>query len=395
VVAVLAIGLFSASWALLHVGFFTHHPVKDTPLYRSYGHQMVDGEVPYRDIRLEYPPAALPFFAVPAIGDPSQDAYDSRFEWMMLICGGGMIALMAAALSSVGAGAARLSAALGFAGVAPLLVGPVILTRFDLWPAALTAGALALLVAGRNRLGHAAIGLGFAAKLYPALLLPLALAYVWKRRGRKEALVCAGVFAAVALAIFLPFFVLSPPGVLHSIFEQGGRPLQIESLGASVLIVLHHVFGIGATMSSSHGSQNLAGSLPNALAVLQSVLQAAAIVGIWVWYARGEPGRERLVRAAALAVVAYIALGKVVSPQYLVWLVPLLPLVRGRRGLAACGLLALAAVLTQTWFPYRYWAYALHFDTAASWAVLARDLVLVGLLVALALPRRLLYGRDP
>jgi hypothetical protein len=101
------------------------------------------------------------------------------------------------------------------------------------------------------------------------------------------------------------------------------------------------------------------------------------------------------VRAAALAVVAYIALGKVVSPQYLVWLVPLLPLVRGRRGLAACGLLALAAVLTQTWFPYRYWAYALHFDTAASWAVLARDLVLVGLLVALALPRRLLYGRDP
>ena len=91
----LAIGLFSASWALLHVGFFTHHPVKDTPLYRSYGHQMVDGEVPYRDIRLEYPPAALPFFAVPAIGDPSQDAYDSRFEWMMLICGGGMIALIA------------------------------------------------------------------------------------------------------------------------------------------------------------------------------------------------------------------------------------------------------------------------------------------------------------
>jgi hypothetical protein len=65
VVAALAIGLFSASWAILHVGFFTHHPVKDTPLYQRYGTQIVDGEVPYRDVRLEYPPGALPFFRRP------------------------------------------------------------------------------------------------------------------------------------------------------------------------------------------------------------------------------------------------------------------------------------------------------------------------------------------
>jgi hypothetical protein len=388
VVAAVAIGLFSASWAILHVGFFTHHPVKDTPLYQRYGHQIVHGEVPYRDVKLEYPPAALPFFAIPAIGDPSPEAFEHRFEWMMLVCGGAMVALMAAVLASLGAGPARLAAALGFAGIAPLLVGPVILTRFDLWPAALSAGAVACLVTGRIRLGHAVLALGFAAKLYPALLLPLALALVWKRRGRREALVCAGVFAAVALACFLPFFVLSPGGVVHSVFEQGSRPLQIESLGAAVLLALHHLFGLGETMVSSHGSQNLGGSLAGALAVIQSLLQAAAVVATWVWFARGEPGRERFVRAAAIVVLAYVALGKVLSPQYMIWLIPLVPLVRGRRGLWASGLLALACVLTQTWFPYRYWVFALHFDPVASWTVLVRDLVLVALIAVLAWPAR-------
>jgi len=119
---------------------------------------------------------------------------------------------------------------------------------------------------------------------------------------------------------------------------------------------------------------------------LQSILQLAAIVATWIWFARGEPGRERFVRSAAIAVLAYVALGKVLSPQYMIWLIPLVPLVWGRRGLYASGLFALACVLTQTWFPYRYWVFALHFDPLASWTVLVRDLVLVALLALLAWP---------
>ena len=84
--------------------------------------------------------------------------------------------------------------------------------------------------------------------------------------------------------------------------------------------------------------------------------------------------------------------GKVLSPQFLIWLIPVIPLVRGRRGLTAAGLLGAALVLTQLWFPYRYWQLALHFGTLQSWLVLARDLVLVALLLVLLLPLR---HRDP
>jgi predicted membrane-bound spermidine synthase len=83
--------------------------------------------------------------------------------------------------------------------------------------------------------------------------------------------------------------------------------------------------------------------------------------------------------------------GKVLSPQFLLWLLPLVPLVRGRRGLAATGLLTLALVLTQVWFPRRYWDYVHEFRGAD--AVLARNVALVALLVVLAWPDRVAQDR--
>jgi hypothetical protein len=77
---------------------------------------------------------------------------------------------------------------------------------------------------------------------------------------------------------------------------------------------------------------------------------------------------------------AFVALGKVLSPQFLVWLIPVVPLAR-RYG--ANALLLGALVLTQLWFPFRYWDLVREFDPLASWLVLVRDLVLVALLVVL------------
>jgi hypothetical protein len=196
------------------------------------------------------------------------------------------------------------------------------------------------------------------------------------------------VLAGVAFACFLPFLVLAPVDVLESVWRQARRPLQIESLGSALLLAGHHAFGLDLTMKSSSGSQNLQGGLPDVIAVLQGLIQAAVLIALWVSFARGPATRDRLVRYSAAAVVAFIALGKVLSPQFLIWLLPLVPLVRGRRGVVASALLAAALVLTQLWFPYRYWDLALRFDEPASWLVLARDVVLIALLVVLVEPSR-------
>ena len=133
-------------------------------------------------------------------------------------------------------------------------------------------------------------------------------------------------------------------------------------------------------MESSHGSQNLAGSLPHALGTVSTVLLVVALPAIWLAAARGPATPERLVRYSAASLVAFVALSKVLSPQFLIWLIPIVPLVRGRRGLVASALLGLALLLTQLWFPIRYWDLVLQFAAFPSWAVLARDLVLLALL---------------
>lgn len=363
--------LFLVSWGVLHHGFYARDRIVDTPVYERYGEAMTDSRVPYRDFALEYPPGALPVFVLPALGEGDSDDYERRFEGIMAALGLACVLLVAVAASSWWAPL--------FVAVTPLALGSVILSRFDLWPAMLTVAALVLLVAGRFRLGLGAIGLATAAKLYPVLLAPIAFAHVWRVRGRREALMCAGIFFAVVLAIFTPFAVLSPDGVWESVWRQAGRPLQIESLGAGFLLVAHHLFGLDLTMESSHGSQNLDGTAADLLGAASTLLQVALLIGIWIWYVRGPATRERLAAASAAAVCAFIAFGKVFSPQFLIWLVPLVPLVGGRRGLVASGFLAASLVLTQLWFPYRYWELALEFDTAASWLVFARNLLLVGL----------------
>lgn len=372
--AAAALVVFAASWVALHHGFLARGQIVDTPVYQDYGTKMEHGAVPYRDFGLEYPPGALPAFVLPALAAKDGDlgAYDRWFGVEMWICGAAMLLALAAAGASL--------PALLLAAVAPVLLGSVILTRFDLWPTALAIAALAALLRGRGRLGHGLLGIGVAAKIWPGVLVPLAFAHVWRTRGRREALACLAVAVAAVVVIVLPFFVLAPGGVWDSVVRQTTRPLQIESLGAALLVASHHLFGTSARMVSSHGSQNLGGTAANVVGALQSLLQIATLVALWVVYARRRRSGEELAVASAAAVLAFIALGKVLSPQFLIWLIPLVPLVRSR---VAWLLFALALVWTQAYFPQHYWDYALRFAAPQSWLVLFRDLILVALLTLL------------
>jgi uncharacterized membrane protein len=372
----LALLLFLVAWGLLHVGFYERDQIVDTPVYESYGEAIEAGQVPYRDFAIEYPPGALPVFVLAALADSD---FRVAFEWLMALCGGGIVVAVALAGRRLGFGFGTLA----FVALSPLAIGSVILTRFDLWPAMLVSFALAALVHDRLRLGHGLLGAAIAAKLYPAVLLPLTVAYVWRRRGRRDALVCVALAVGVPLAVYLPFAVLAPEGVADSVGRQLSRPLQIESLGSALLLTAHDLFGTGVEMHSSHGSQNLIGTSADVLAVALSVAQVAVLVWLWVRFARARenPSPAMLAVYAATAVTAFVALGKVLSPQFLIWLVPVVVLARRW---SANAMLAAALVLTQLWFPFRYWDLVRELDPRVSWLVLARDLVLVALVATLA-----------
>jgi uncharacterized membrane protein len=356
--------VFAACWTALDHWFGYGSQLVDTPTYERYGEAIRAGLVPYRDVAIEYPPGALPVFVLPTFFT----WYGVAFERLMGACGA-----LCVLLATLAGAPAR---SLAFLAVSPLAIGVLALSRFDFYAALFLSAAVTALLRDRHRLGFAALGGAVAVKLFGAVLVPLAAVWTLRRRGRRELALAAACGGAVVVAAAAPFLVLAPSGLWHSLEGEASRPLQIESLAAAFLTT----FG-QPTVVSSHGSQNLAGQ--GALAAATSAVAAAVLVALWVGFARGRASEERLVRYAAASVGAFVAFGKVLSPQFLIWLLPLVALVRGRRGAAATALLAAALVLTQVEFPERYWSYVDGFHLA--WLVLLRDLVLVALVAVLSL----------
>src|SRR5438093_4368621 len=198
--ALLGVALLTPVWALLHVSFWGTTKIVDTPLYQRYGDAILAGKVPYRDFRLEYPPGALPAFVLPSLG-PS-DRYDGIFNALMFVCAVALVVAVAWALTALGRSGFELYAPVVFVALSPLLLGSVFPNRFDLWPAALASASLAAFLADRDRLAAGLLGAASAAKLYPAVLAPLALVYVFRRRGPREALVCGAICVTVLVVVF-------------------------------------------------------------------------------------------------------------------------------------------------------------------------------------------------
>lgn len=386
VAGVAAAVLFAFSFYVLQ-HWLERGQISDVGGYEYWAGLMRSGQVPYRDFAMPYPPAALPAFLVPAYMSWS---YATSFAVLMGVCGAGCIALIASALRAVDASSTRIWGALMLFAVSPIVLGALFDTRFDLWPALLALAGLAAALRERPLLAGALLGLGFAAKLWPIVLLPIVAIHFWRRRGNGAAYATIGAFVATAAACFLPFALLAPHGLWSSLSSQLDRPLQVESLGAAVLMAAEH-FGMAVHPTvTTHGAQALTGRGTKLAADLETVAEIGAVVFVWIAYARRRTSEgEAALVAAAAAVTAVVAFDKVLSPQYLIWIVPFIVLVRGARGVLAALLMLLALGLTQTWFPVHYWDLATDHKSPWTGYLLVRDLALVALAAALveAYPR--------
>src|SRR5262249_42060544 len=152
--------------------------------------------------------------------DPAD--YDRWFGRLMEACGLAMLVLLLLARAP--------AAGIGLAALSPLVVGPLLVTRFDLWPTALLTAGLVALLRDRHRLGWLALALAFAAKFFPVVVVPLAAVWTWRRRGGAELTRCAAIWLWASAAVIVPFAVLGPHGLWRSIWHQVSRPIQIESL---------------------------------------------------------------------------------------------------------------------------------------------------------------------
>lgn len=232
---------------------------------------------------------------------------------------GGFMVVTIVALAPFGAATAwMLSRMTGrramFFAAAPSLVWYSSL-NWDLLGTAAAVGAVFAWSRDRHRLAGGLLAIGACFKLWPGyLLLPLAADLLCRRRYR-DAAASLGWAAAVALLVNGPFALVNYRGWLAPMVFQSLRPADINanSLWSVVAPSVHRVGTV------------------NDLAAAASGISFAAVIGAGLVRFRRE-GAFPFVQVSAAMVALFVALGKVHSPQYALWVLPFFALLRIRTG---------------------------------------------------------------
>ena len=368
---------------------------RDLSTYRRAGEAILAGEVPYRDFFIEYPPGSLPFFVPPALLAESRPAFVTFFTAEMALVLVATLFLTALTARSLGR-PWPIAAAVFAAGT--VLMYPVAVSRYDAVIAITLAAAVALAVRGRtwaSLLAWAFLGLGAAAKLVPALAgAPLALLPGrdgWKRGAAQG----VAVFSLIVGAFFVPAFLVGREGFVKSFAYHADRGLQIESLASSALMRLGHLHGVafefGAVEVIGRGVEFWS-SMSLFVTVALLIVTAAVMLRE---HGAGRFGPGQLPRFAAAFLLAFMLGSKVLSPQYVIWLLPLVPLAAGGLwGLGVSGLFLATCWTTTRIFPL-YYTQLVDFQQPAVNLLVGRNLLLVVLWgLMLTLPPESASGGD-
>ncbi|GAB2472435.1 glycosyltransferase family 87 protein [Jatrophihabitans fulvus] len=297
---------------------YTHFCYSDVvPLWSA--ERLDVGAVPYRDTRVEYPVLTGGFMWLTAELTRGVHAIASDLSQLVVF---GMITTILLAVCGLVITAATAQTArrrpwdAAIWALSPLLVFHAF-SNWDLLAMAFASAGLWAWSRDKPVLAGALIGLGTAAKLYPAFLL-LAVLILAVRTGRYRDSVWAVVTGAgVWLATNLPIASAYYDGWWEFYKFSIDRPTERSTFWA-----------IGKTLvDGSLGDQDAPYYVPPGPAVALLLIAALAAV---VWVALAAPVRPRLAQLAFLVVLAFLLTTKVWSPQYSLWLVPLLALARPR-----------------------------------------------------------------
>jgi Glycosyltransferase family 87 len=280
-----------------------------------------DGDLPYRDQGIEYPPLSVPVLTAPAYVDDSTQGFVDGFMWEMLAFDLAIAALIALALpgdpkrvlSALGVYTAGLLTLSGVVLDSSLIdYGPLALDRFDLVPALFVLAAVLARDRGRSATWSGLLSIGVAIKAFPLFIYPPLL----RGEGNLRRVVIAG---AIPLLISAAAVIVIGDEFGSAITYHTERTLQVESLGASAFELADRLGASGITTGVGHGGFEISASGATAARWISVALGAAGYLWLVAAGWRSRVGNLQLV-CALLAVLVVFA--PVLSPQFLLWLLP-------------------------------------------------------------------------
>ncbi|HYK31062.1 MAG TPA: glycosyltransferase 87 family protein [Streptosporangiaceae bacterium] len=313
IVAAIAWVLTRVPMYLIDAGYvhFPFHSVVggDTQIYDKWLPLLVSGQFPVRDPKWQYPPGAAALLSLPHL---LPAGYADSFFIIELLCDLVITVLLVRM-------ATRQGSWLGcwFWIVGLPLLGPFVLGDFDI---AVTLLAVAALYLADSPWGLGAFGgLGAAVKVWPLVVL------VGVRPGQAARAATAAVATAgVVIGGYLAFTY----GSLSFLTHQDSRGLEIESVAAQPFLLLR-LLGLWHGKIAFHdGCFQLVGPGVGVVAMVMVGCTVLALIALAYWRWRMSWRPEAVGDAALVAALLIIVTSRVISVQYMIWLI----------GIAACAL---------------------------------------------------------
>ena len=357
----------------------------------------LSGAVPYKDVPFPYPPLALLAVMMPALARSDPWGYHLAFQAEMIALDVACFLLLVWFLEArllLSARRVRLAmlvyAVLGFG------VGNIIYDRLDLMIALAFMAAVCLHRPDRAP-GHGyylTLAFGTLAKIVPLFWLPAAgIQTLWARATNSTTgwlRTATGAFVVPVAGVALAVNAFTSGALLESLGQHAARGVEIESTWATPF-VLARAAGLAPSLVATvaFGSVNLGGPALSGWVVSLSQYGGFALLGVVagaaVWRAWRHPqplSADRHLRLLLGITLLLVATQRVLSPQYLIWLIPGLAATVARADRPAGLFIAVAAIYTLTLALYPFGFDALvHFKPAAALALGSRNALIAGLAV--------------
>jgi hypothetical protein len=218
----------------------------------------------------------------------------------------------------------------------------------------------------------ALLGTATAVKAFPAVLAPSMLR-------DEKAPVRALAAAAIPLVIAAAIVIVWGDEFGSAISYHSSRDLQIETLGATPLLLAHQLFGAGAQVTVGGGAFNLSASG----AGIARTISIALTIGLVLFLIYECWVRRTAAMVEAIAILAVIIVfAPVLSPQFLIWVLPISAVVygAGRENAALLVCFVLTELMLHNYIGVQ------NLDSGFVWSVAARNAALLVYLALVVIP---------
>ncbi|MEU6895710.1 glycosyltransferase family 87 protein [Streptomyces sp. NPDC046557] len=311
--------------------------------YHNWYDILITWSMPHDDITWQYPPAAAAIFLSPDLLPFL--TYFQAFVALTVLCDGViLVGLLRAARRGDGSRAGALFWLLTL----PLLMATPF-ARYDVQVTLLAVGSL-LCLRHRPRLGGVIAGIGAMVKVWPLL----ALLGAPRGKSTREAVIAAALTCVALLAVFAALFRDS----LGFLGNQGDRGVQVESVGGSALMLAMRTKVWPGRITFQYGAFEYVGPYVPVIARASLALTVIGFLLLVLWRVRARRWTTATPLDAALcAIMVFTVTSRVISPQYMIWLLGLAAVCLTSRHTTQrpiAWLLAATTLLTSLIFPVWY-----------------------------------------